>query len=543
MVAIGDDGPAAEAVRAAVGRLRDGGAGPRRDAVAELARLGDEHPDLRPDVAEAVCAFVREHPARDEPPADGGNDPAGPDGGKDPAGPEVRRAALAMLADRLRPAPDASGPDTARWDGIAVDLTGAVVDGIDFTGCRFAGAAFADCLFRGTTTFEGARWAGEAVFARAVFSCDAGFTGARFGEEAVFGRARFHGRARFDDACFDGLAWFGFGEECVREDESWADLDDDAATETFGPTTVIPWSEPNEADPHWPDAYLMGEYQSWEEGGDGALFRGTASFRGAHFRDAAWFWKARFGAAASFRGARFDSQVYLDQPAADLTDARAATADLEQRWPFGWTAVPDDDGPARLTTDAAVAPYTHQLAAAEASVRLAGLRILDALGDARPELRDEIVTAACAYLRMPLPFPVGAADLDDEQRAELAVRQAAQKLLTTHLRPADANRFWPDAKLPLSGATLVDLDLSGCRPANADFTGTQFHGATRFDDCVFTGGALLRLPDGGGSATFHGPVRHDGSDLGEEYFAPPGLSRRHTARATLESLLAARTAP
>lgn len=534
MVAIGDGGMTADAVRAAAGRLRGGDAGPRLDAVNELARLGDERPDLRPDVADAVCAFVREYLARDEPPADGGNDPAGP---------EVRRAALAVLADRLRPVPDAAGPETARWDGIEVDLTGAVVDSIDFTDCRFARATFADCLFRGTTTFEGARWEGDAMFPRAVFSCDARFIGARFGGEAVFGRARFHGRARFDDARFDQLAWFGFGEEGVWEDESWADLDDDAFTEMLGPATVISWREPNETDPHWPDAYLMGEYQTWEEGGDGALFRSTASFRGAHFRDAAWFWKVRFGAAAAFHGARFDSQVYLDQPAADLTDARAAATDPEQRWPFGWTAIPADDGPARLTTAAAVAPYAHQLAAAEASVRLTGLRILDALGDARPELRAGIVTAACAYLRMPLPFPVDATDLDDEQRAELAVRQAAQNLLTTHLRPVDADRFWPDANLPLSGATLVDLDLSGCRLAYADFTGTQFHGATRLDGGLFTRGALFRLPGGGGSAAFHGPVRHDGADLGEEYTALSGLHRRHTARATLESLLADRPAP
>ncbi|TXS79533.1 pentapeptide repeat-containing protein [Streptomyces sp. sk2.1] len=533
VVTIGDGGATAEAVRAAAGRLRDGGVGPRRDAVVELARLGDDHPDLRQDVAEAVCAFVREHPARDEHPSDGDSDPAGA---------EVRRAALAMLADRLRPVPDATGQDTARWGGIAVDLTGAVVDGVDFTDCRFDRAAFADCLFRGTTTFEGTRWAGDALFPRAVFSCDARFTGARFDGDAVFGRARFHGRARFDDARFDGLAWFGFGEEGIWEDEDGEDLDD-TSPEGLGPTTVIPWNEPNEADPHWPDAYLMGEYQSWEEGGDGALFRGAASFRGARFRNAAWFWKVRFGAAAVFRGARFDSQVYLDQPAADLTDARAAATDREQRWPFGWTTVPADDGPARLTTDAAVAPYAHQLAAAEASVRLAGLRILDGLGDARPELRAEIVTTVCAYLRTPLPFPVGAADLDDGQRTELAVRRSAQELLTARLRPSDADRFWPDAELSLSGATLVGLDLSGCRLACADFTGTQFHGATRLDGVLFTRGALFRLPDGGGSATFHGPVLHDDADLGEEHLASSGPSRRHTARATLESLLAARPVP
>ncbi|MDK0523848.1 hypothetical protein [Streptomyces sp. ML-6] len=105
MVIIGDGAQAAEAVRVVASRLRGGGAGLRRDAVAELARLGDEHPELRQDVAEAVCAFVRERPARDEHPTDGGSDPAGP---------EVRRADLAMLADRLRPAPDTAGPETAR---------------------------------------------------------------------------------------------------------------------------------------------------------------------------------------------------------------------------------------------------------------------------------------------------------------------------------------------------------------------------------------------------------------------------------------------
>ncbi|WP_435176166.1 pentapeptide repeat-containing protein [Actinacidiphila sp. bgisy145] len=473
----------------------------RPAALRELAALAEADPELRLDVVAAVCGFLC--------------DPAGAD-----TGPAAEL--LAALA-RRHPAGDCA-PGCA--DCLDVDLTGAVLTAdTDFGGCRFGTAAFADAHFRGACSFAGARFSGEALFQRAVFERGARFTDVRFGAAAVFGRTRFRADADFSGARFEGLAWFGRGEETLSEDEEvWEQA------ETWRP---VAWDEPGEHDPCWPLAVLDMDYQEWAEGGDGARFGGRASFAGARFADAAWFWKARFGGAADFGRAVFGGRVHLVQPAVDLTGARhtgraagavqaagtaeAATAATEEReWPLGWTAAPPPTGAGLLLAeDPAVAPYARQLAHPDAEVRRTSLRLLGELGDARPDMRQRAADTVCAYLRSPLPSEPGA------RQAESAVRDAAQRLLADRTRPAAGDRFWSGLRLHLSGATLTDFDLSGCRLAYGDFTGTLFQGATSFAGAAFG----TRPYDPGADFCLPGSTRGRAAFRGRADFTAAALAR------------------
>ncbi|MEU9509986.1 pentapeptide repeat-containing protein [Micromonospora sp. NPDC048170] len=480
----------------------------REDALRRLAGLGSADPALRQDAADAICAYLRT-------PAAGVTADGTAADWTGAADADARREALLVLVGLLRPAARGAGGSVGAGAGVspdlAVDLSGATLVDVDFGGCGLAAARFTDTRFLGTTSFADARFTGEAIFARAVFHGRARFDGARFAADAVFGRARFRGSASFERAGFAAMAWFGRGEE-----ELW---EDDPAWDAIEDVQPAPWDEPNEDDPGWPVAVLMGDYQGWEEGGDGARFGGAVSFRSARFEGPAWFCKARFGADATFRDARFGGPVHLDQPAVDLAGARwAGAADDEPvSWPLGWASAPTPDGTTVLVADGSVAPYSRQLADRDPDVRRAGLRFLGELGDARPELRQRVVDAVCGYLRVPLPFDV-TGGLTLAQAGEVELRRDAQRLLAERLRPAPGTaggakeRHWPETDLPLCGATLVDLDLSGCQVGYADFTGAQFHGATRFDASVFAG-AAFRLGGSEGRASFHGDVTFAGARL------------------------------
>ncbi|MEU1184585.1 pentapeptide repeat-containing protein [Streptomyces sp. NPDC005820] len=487
-----------EVYQSAAGRLTGPDIGVHRTALRELEGLARAHPAQRRPVADAVCRYLR-----------------GPDGQAVDSSVDLRAAAAATLAALARRHPvmdqvpagataDAGcGADCE--DCLDIDLTGAVLPDVDFNGCRFGRARFADAHFRGACVFDGARFTREALFERAVFEHDARFAGARFGDTAVFGRTRFRADADFSGARFRGIAWFGRGEETLPED--------DPAWEQVEAWRPVAWDELNEDDPLWPLAVLEDDYQSWEEGGDGARFNGRVSFTHARFEMAAWFWKARFGGEALFHRAVFGGRVHLVQPAADLTGATLShTAHAEEQvWPLGWTAATpgtEDGSSERLIPDESVAPYHGQLADPDPEVRLAGLRILGELGDAEPELRQRVVDTVCAYLRIPPAFDVTADvfALTPSQFGEARTRRDAQRLLADRTRPSANRPIWEDIRLPLSGAALVDFDASGCRLAHGDFTGTQFHGSTTFAGASF-GDVSFSLPYArDGRASFHGPA-------------------------------------
>jgi uncharacterized protein YjbI with pentapeptide repeats len=422
---------------AVVAGLVDAAPAERLAAVESVFASAVADPDARQPVTDAVCAWLRSPVGADE------------------AG--ARRAVLRLLSSHLR-----------AWDGVFVDLSGATLFDADFSRCRLDNPDFADTRFHGTTRFDHAVVDHEAAFYRAVFHDDASFVGARFTGNAEFGRARFRGRADFTGAVFDGMAWFGRGAH------TW--WDDDERWDTVEEIVPAPWDEPNEDDPDWPVAVLIEDYQDFEEGGVGALFAGEVSFRDARFVGPAWFYYARFGATAAFTGAHFAGRVHIDQPTVDLTGARwgGGTDDGVSVWPLGWAVEPAGAAGGAVVPDESVAPYARQLADRDPATRSEGVRILDRLGDHRPELRQGIVVTLCAMLREPIPFDLRTTDRTPEQTALLRTRWEAQHVLATRLRPGPGQ--WKDMCVYFCGATLVDLDLSGCEAEYVDFVGAQFHG-------------------------------------------------------------------
>ncbi|MBZ3906189.1 pentapeptide repeat-containing protein [Streptomyces griseiscabiei] len=493
-----------EVCQSAAERLAGPDIDAHRAALRELEVLAQEHPAQRRPVADVVCRYLRGAVGRC------GGSSVGLGAEAAAASPTAAAdAAAALLANLARRRPVTDEAPTIDLD---IDLTGAVLPDVDFSGCRFGRVRCADAHFRGAGVFDGARFAGEALFERAVFEGDACFTGVRFGDTAVFGRTRFRAGADFTGARFQGTAWFGRGEEALPEDEAaWEEV------ETWRP---VAWDERGEDDPLWPLAVLEEDYQSWEEGGDGARFSGRVSFADVRFERAAWFWKARFGGAALFQRAVFGGRVHLVQPTVDLTGARLSgtTHAEEQVWPLGWTsAAPEAEKASHrhLIPDESVAPYHRHLADADPEVRLTGLRILGELGDTDPRFRQRVVDHVCAYLRTPPAFDVTSDvfALTPSQFGEARTRRDAQRLLADRTRPAADRPFWEDIRLRLSGATLVDFDASGCRLAHGDFTGTQFHGRTSFAGASF-GEVSFSLPHTReGRASFHGPADFSGARL------------------------------
>ena len=89
--------------------------------------------------------------------------------------------------------------------------------------------------------------------------------------------------------------------------------------------------------------------------------------------------------------------------------------------------------------------------------------------------------------------------LDAKSRRELEVRLTAQHILTRHLKtsptnthpfmPNSSKSFWKNISINLTGAALLDLDLSDCHVSEASFHAAYFYGVTRFDRGTFSGEA------------------------------------------------------
>ncbi|WP_271221770.1 pentapeptide repeat-containing protein [Streptosporangium carneum] len=176
----------------------------------------------------------------------------------------------------------------------------------------------------------------------------------------------------------------------------------------------------------------------------------------------------------------------------------------------------------------------EQLGHDKAAVRLAGLYALERLAQDNPPHRQTIINLICAYLRMPYTPPKVAHAPNPErdrkvalraarrrhqaaragilllaepasrqesggQEGELQVRLTAQRILSVHLRddrPADqpstlpaAPAFWEGMSLDLTGATLIDFNLTNGRVTDAGFERAVFYEDTVFRGTAFTGAA------------------------------------------------------
>lgn len=171
------------------------------------------------------------------------------------------------------------------------------------------------------------------------------------------------------------------------------------------------------------------------------------------------------------------------------------------------------DAQARRITDL----YTKaadQIGSDKAPVRLAGLYALRRVAQDNADQRQTIVDVISAYLRMPYAEP------DNEEHQ---VRLTAQRILATHLRPgADAaqptDTFWPDVDVDLTGATLVDLDFSGCYLHTAQFAQATFVGDVNFGEARFDGSARFEGARFTGEAEFSGARFSDRVTFNETRF-------------------------
>jgi hypothetical protein len=193
----------------------------------------------------------------------------------------------------------------------------------------------------------------------------------------------------------------------------------------------------------------------------------------------------------------------------------------------------------------------EQLGNDHAPVRLGALYSLAQLGQDNPQRRQMVVDVLCAYLRMPYtPLTLGEASITPDARSaahvnpsndpaepaamrsrdiaqELQVRQTAQRLLAAHLRPPvrarhkDAQRrraspgedFWSGISLDLTGATLVDFDLSWASILAAHFNEATFEGTAEFRGAVFRNGARFDGATFCGNASFVGATFSDSTSF------------------------------
>ncbi|MEV4325294.1 pentapeptide repeat-containing protein [Microbispora rosea] len=180
----------------------------------------------------------------------------------------------------------------------------------------------------------------------------------------------------------------------------------------------------------------------------------------------------------------------------------------------------------------------EQLGHDKAAVRLAGLYALERLAQGNPGHRQTIVNVICAYLRMPYtpprspgpqrsapstpgPWQIAAPADPDPAEGERQVRLTAQTILAEHLRDERPDqraslpsqpRHWPGMRIDLTGATLIDLDLTEAHLTEAGFDGAVFIGDTSFHGAVFTGqaqfdGAIFTGDTWFFGATFTGGAR------------------------------------
>jgi hypothetical protein len=172
----------------------------------------------------------------------------------------------------------------------------------------------------------------------------------------------------------------------------------------------------------------------------------------------------------------------------------------------------------------------EQLGNLNAAVRTGGLHALERLAQGHPGQRRPVVSVLCAYLRMPYLDPdqpqptedevaTGAEPITEQQRRERRqereVRLTVQRLLRDHAHASPESATGPEAAywgsdepgedldVDLTGATLINLDLSGRRihpssrfttstiTGDAWFDGATFTGAALFDEATFTGDALF----------------------------------------------------
>jgi hypothetical protein len=209
-----------------------------------------------------------------------------------------------------------------------------------------------------------------------------------------------------------------------------------------------------------------------------------------------------------------------------------------------WTT--EHDATERRLTDLYL-KAVEQLGSDKAAIRHGGCYALERVAQDNPGQRQSVVNVLCAYLRAPYtepvptragvrrplvsanrlglrPVPPGVAAHAGEARQERGVRLTVQRILTQHLNPGEDPKhpdptFWAHIDLDLTGATLVEFSLLGCRVREAIFTGATFLSEAWFDYTTFTDVAMFEGATFTSDARFTGAVFDSTAWFGDATFA------------------------
>ena len=126
------------------------------------------------------------------------------------------------------------------------------------------------------------------------------------------------------------------------------------------------------------------------------------------------------------------------------------------------------------------------------------MKRLEELGQARPELRQDVIDQLCNYLRSAARWvqdPGGdAGDFLVEPGLQASIT-LAQSIICRHLRaiddPPDRHEFWPDLSVDLRDTLLLDFDFGYCKVQRASFERAQFAGGASFKSASFASYALF----------------------------------------------------
>ncbi|MFD0884876.1 pentapeptide repeat-containing protein [Streptosporangium algeriense] len=303
-----------------------------------LERLAQDNPAHRQTIVNVICAYLRmpytppfdtaqQDPVHAVPRAAVAGASATPTGHNPHEERQVRLTAQRILSEHLRYDRTLKQStvlaDSRFWEGMNIDLTGAILTDLDFTGCRIADAWFEGVRFKGKTKLGWATFGGNVGFGGAVFEDDIWFRGVLFGEEARFVGVTFKGEASFSKVTFEGEVWFG--AVAFRKDAYFGDV-------TFKEEVGFDGS-----------AFLRGA--SFND----ATFKGEAYFGHATFKRGVHFEKVTFERDAWFGEATFEGKVLFD-------DVQALRPDNEHCWPVGWIVVRQKDGSGLLRRENAKPP-------------------------------------------------------------------------------------------------------------------------------------------------------------------------------------------
>ncbi|RZU77615.1 pentapeptide repeat protein [Micromonospora kangleipakensis] len=154
-------------------------------------------------------------------------------------------------------------------------------------------------------------------------------------------------------------------------------------------------------------------------------------------------------------------------------------------------------------------------------------------GSAPPNLRQTVVDVLSAYLGMPYAPPGSAPPTIRRDAAqELQVRLTAQRLLADHLHvpsgvsgrdaqdrpPSPDETFWPEISLDLTGAALIDLDLTEASVVVARFDRATFSGDASFSEATFTGETSFSEATFTGETSFSEATFTGGTSFSEATF-------------------------